>query len=217
MAPTPPDPDKLGDSEHCQHPCAEENKAVLDAQSNAIAERNDQESPLLKLIGELRNEISRYVVLSPDPIALKLGRREGKSSILDCQPPPLALVCRKLYDEVTPIYWAENEFRLGAGSGYRGQERSMSLNPRSFKLEVRYKSHWIMKDLCFCWVAQEAKVTDTLLLDMVEDFMIDDNGDPDAYSAEDFPGFDKETDCFRCKTCKGDLYGRGWTRGKVVA
>lgn len=83
----------------------------------AITERNDLESPLLKLPGELRNRIYRYAVVQDTPAQLQIIET-GKTT---CTPrrflhnkslPPLALASRRLYDEVKPIYLVEETFCL---------------------------------------------------------------------------------------------------------
>ena len=86
-------------------------------------------SPLLKLLpGEIREQIWRYVVVSNSPICLRKYRdmdapssrlRSGKGLKIDGTTQhwylhsttfSLALTCRQVYLEVTPIYYGENVF-----------------------------------------------------------------------------------------------------------
>lgn len=67
-------------------------------------------SPLLQLPGELRNQILRYVVTQPEPIALRRARSPFSIdlSILSC--------CRQLRDEATGFLYQENVFEVEVDS-----------------------------------------------------------------------------------------------------
>ena len=81
----------------------------------AVSISNNHPSPLLKLPGEIRNQIYSHAIVEDRPISLFLGdARTPNWSPPDHQcitnrsvSPALAKVCRKLRHEVISTYFAE--------------------------------------------------------------------------------------------------------------
>ena len=73
------------------------------AETTAIASRNDRESPLLKLPGEIRNRIYRYAAVNSTVIHLHPDMAKPRH-------PNIMLACRRLYSEVRASYYEANEF-----------------------------------------------------------------------------------------------------------
>ena len=86
-------------------PCLEEpqlhdeTEATWPVTESGISQRD---SALSRLPAELRNQIYRYVLVSPDPITIPQNGR--------LPTPGLLLACRQIRRETAEIYWAENVF-----------------------------------------------------------------------------------------------------------
>lgn len=66
------------------------------------ADHHDQNSPLLCLPAELRNQKYRYTLLESDPISVATQTRE----------PALLQVCRQIHTQSLKVYWDDNTFSV---------------------------------------------------------------------------------------------------------
>lgn len=70
-------------------------------------------SPFLKLPGEIKNRIYRYVAVRETPVQLTSQPKADESSLRSYpRPPGLMLACRITYDELREIYYEENTFHF---------------------------------------------------------------------------------------------------------
>ena len=111
------------------------------------------ESPLLSLPRELRDQIYHYAVIEPYPIKTAINSRLSADDSrwlrsLRRPQPPLALACRLLHNEVLPIYYAENVFKVN-----RMADRGITWSwlHRIMHPQLHLMNHFVMTEcICYC-------------------------------------------------------------------